>query len=90
MNNELQNITFYIPNVKAHITDREVEILKLISFELTSKEIASSLFISIHTVETHKKNLKFKLKVKNTAGLIRKGFELSILNIAQTHLTLSA
>ena len=90
MNNELKNTTFYIPSVKAHITDREAEILNLTSFELTSKEIASSLFISIHTVESHKRNLKIKLKAKNTAGLIRKGFEFGILNIAQTPMTLTA
>jgi len=88
--NTLQNITFYLPSVKIHITEREAQILNLISFEYTSKEIASSLFISTHTVDSHKKNLKIKLKVKNTAGLVRKGFELGVLTLAQPPLTLSA
>lgn len=88
--NTLQNITFYLPSVKVHITDREAQILNLISFEYTSKEIASSLFISTHTVDSHKKNLKIKLKVKNTAGLVRKGFELGVLNLPKPPLTLSA
>jgi len=64
-----------------NITAREREVLSLISYEYTSKEIASSLFLSTHTVDSHKKNLKVKLDVKNTAGLVRRGFELGILQI---------
>lgn len=63
------------------ISPREQEVLRLISYEYTSKEIASSLYLSQHTVDSHKKNLKVKLDVKNTAGLVRKGFELGILQI---------
>jgi DNA-binding NarL/FixJ family response regulator len=56
------------------LTEREKELLELLSQEHTSKEIANKLCISINTVETHRKNLFFKLKVKNLAGLIREGF----------------
>lgn len=90
MNNALQNITFLVPNTKGPVTDREAEILNLISLEFTTKEIASTLFISTHTVDTHKKNLKVKLKVKNTAGLIRKGFELGVLHLTSNPMTLTA
>lgn len=60
---------------------REVQILKLIAFEHSSKEIANQLYISTHTVESHRKNLLLKLDVKNTAGLVRKGFELGVLAV---------
>ena len=55
------------------ISNREREVLHLIAHEQTSKEIASNLYLSIHTVESHKKNLKIKLDVRNTAGLVRRG-----------------
>lgn len=51
------------------LTQREVEILKLIAQEYTSEEIAKKLFIAKSTVDTHRKNLIFKLKVKNAVGL---------------------
>jgi DNA-binding NarL/FixJ family response regulator len=51
------------------LTSREKDVLKLISNELSTKEIANDLFISTHTVETHRKNLIKKLKVKNVVGL---------------------
>ncbi len=53
------------------LTGREMEILKYITEELTNKEIASRLFISPRTVETHRRNLIQKLKVKNTVGLVK-------------------
>ncbi len=53
------------------ITGRELEILQYIAAEMTNKEIASQLFISPRTVETHRRNLVQKLRVKNTAGLVR-------------------
>lgn len=53
------------------LTDREVEVLRHIADEMTNKEIAAKLFISPRTVETHRRNLINKLKVKNTAGLVK-------------------
>ncbi len=60
---------------KVKLTKREVEIVKLIANELTTNEIAEKLFISTLTVETHRKNIISKLKVKNAAGLVRFAFE---------------
>ena len=65
--------------VRRMISDRECEVLKLISQEYTTKQIASTLYLSPHTVDSHKKNLKLKLDVKNSAGLVRRGFEMGIL-----------
>ena len=53
------------------LTNRETEILKLISEEHTNHEIADKLFISPRTVDTHRRNLIQKLQAKNTAGLVR-------------------
>lgn len=58
--------------IKNNLTTREFEILNyLIEEELGNKEIAEKLFISPRTVETHKRNLIRKLKVKNSIGLAK-------------------
>ena len=62
------------------VSTREREVLKLIAYEFTSKEIAQQLFISFHTAISHRQNLMEKLGVRNSAGLVRKGFELGLLN----------
>ena len=51
------------------LTPRETDVLKLICKQLNSKEISAELHISTNTVETHRKNLINKLKVKNVVGL---------------------
>jgi len=53
------------------LTKREIEILQLIALEYSNPEIAEKLFISIRTVDTHRRNLLEKLGVKNTAGLVK-------------------
>lgn len=53
------------------LTEKEIGILRLIGKELSSQEIADKLFISFHTVESHRANLISKAGVRNTAGLIR-------------------
>lgn len=53
------------------LTLREKEVLSLIAEELTNNEIAEKLFLSPRTVDTHRRNLLQKLKVKNTAGLVK-------------------
>lgn len=53
------------------LTEREIDVLKLIALEQTTPEIAEKLFISTYTVETHRKNLIRKLNVKNIAGLVK-------------------
>jgi DNA-binding NarL/FixJ family response regulator len=53
------------------LTRREKEIVKLIAEGFTNAQIAQQLFLSVDTVDTHRKNLYTKLNVKNTALLIR-------------------
>jgi len=63
------------------ISHREKEVLKLISNELTAKEKAAKLYVINHTIISHRKNLMRKLNAKNTAGLMRRGFERGILRL---------
>lgn len=51
------------------LTEREREVLKLIAQQYTSEEISQKLYIAKSTVDTHRKNLISKLKVKNAVGL---------------------
>ena len=67
--------------MKQELTTREIEVLNMISYEYSSHEIASKLYVSPHTVQSHRKNLLLKLDAKNTAGMIRKGFELGYLTV---------
>lgn len=53
------------------LTDRELEILHMIGEGLTSSTIANRLFLSTHTIDTHRENIKRKLNVKNSGELVR-------------------
>ena len=61
------------------ISRREKEILKLIAEGLTNTQIARQLYISLHTVDSHRKNLLTKFKVNNTAGLIREAVKQGLV-----------
>lgn len=61
--------------IKDPLTRREMEILKLICDGLSSKDICEKLFISINTVETHRKRILLKLNVKNSVGVVKYALE---------------
>lgn len=77
--------TYYDPNLvkqkdihqndefvrKFKLTERELEIIRLVIEDHTAQDIAKLLFISVFTVETHRRNINLKLGVKNTLGLIK-------------------
>jgi DNA-binding NarL/FixJ family response regulator len=65
------------PNNK--VSRREKEVLELIAEGLTTNEIAEKLFISMTTVDTHRKNLLSKFETKNTASLIHIATQLKII-----------
>lgn len=72
VNNDFRNtITIDDKQVDEILSKREIEILKLICKEYSNAEIADKLFLSISTVETHRKNLISKLGVNNTVGLVK-------------------
>lgn len=52
------------------ISGREAEIIRLVAEGFTNKEIADKLFLSAHTVTTHRKNIMAKLGINNTAGMV--------------------
>jgi DNA-binding NarL/FixJ family response regulator len=60
----------YKKNAKAEFSEREKEIIELICAQLTNKEIADKLFISVRTVEGHRLKILEKMNVKNTVGLV--------------------
>ncbi len=60
-----------VPNEFNQLTEREMDIIRLLANELSSVEIAEKLFIAPKTVETHRHNILKKLNVKNTVGIIK-------------------
>lgn len=64
---------------KIVLTRREKEVLELIAEGMTNNEIASKFFISVTTVETHRKNLLTKLEAKNTASLVRIASQMQLI-----------
>ena len=66
-------------NIKDELTEREKQILIMISKEYTQHEIAEKLFISSNTVVYHKRKLMLLLEVKSTAGLVRKSAEMGLI-----------
>jgi DNA-binding NarL/FixJ family response regulator len=54
-----------------NLTDRELQIFQLLGAGVSTRDIAAKLFLSIKTVETHRENIKHKLKLSNAAELVR-------------------
>ncbi|VXD10690.1 response regulator transcription factor [Marinoscillum sp. 108] len=61
------------------LSERETQVLQLVSNGKTTKEIAEELFVSSRTVETHRVNMMKKLDVQNTAELIKKAVKLKLI-----------
>jgi DNA-binding NarL/FixJ family response regulator len=61
------------------LTRREKEVLALLAEGLTSQAIANKLFLSVLTIETHRRNLLTKFEVGNTASLIRQAAHYQLL-----------
>ncbi|GMN11710.1 response regulator transcription factor [Croceitalea sp. MTPC9] len=61
------------------LSKREKEVLKLIAQEHTTQEIADTLFLSKHTIESYRKNLISKLEVRNLAGLTKYAIKLGLV-----------
>jgi len=66
-------------NNKPVLTRREKEVLLLIAEGLTNPQIAEKLFISLHTVDSHRKSLLGKFEVNNTATLISKAVRMGLV-----------
>lgn len=62
------------------LSEREMQIIKLIAEGLTNTQIAEELFLSNHTINTHRKNILSKLGVKNTAGIVMYAVKTNIVS----------
>jgi len=62
-----------------HLTNREIEIVRLIEKEYSNKQIAEELFLSERTVETHRKNIFRKTKTNSVIGLIKYAYEHKLI-----------
>ncbi len=60
---------------EAHLTEREIEIIRLIEKEYNNRQIADALFISERTVETHRKNIFRKTNTGSVIGLVKYAYE---------------
>lgn len=67
MNSKSKKLTL---NVNGELSNREIEVLKLICLEHTNQEIAEQLFLSKRTVESHRQRILEKVGAKNTVGLV--------------------
>lgn len=70
---EVKIIPAYVKNISCNgmiVSEREIEIIKHIALGLSNKQIADKLCLSLHTVNTHRKNIMQKLQVNNTAGIV--------------------
>ena len=63
------------------LTDRELEIFRLIGSGVTTGAIAEQLFLSTHTIDTHRENIKRKLGVKTGAELARRAIQFMLESV---------
>jgi len=75
----MKGLTAKKPADESILTEREIEIVKLLGREYTNEKIAQELNISFRTVETHRKNILQKTKSHNLAGLLRYAYFKGIL-----------
>ncbi|WP_051268400.1 response regulator [Terrimonas ferruginea] len=64
---------------QVHLTEREIEIIRLIEKEYNNRQIAEALFISERTVETHRKNIFRKTDTNSVIGLIKYAYEHKLI-----------
>ena len=62
------------------LTVREQTIITMLARGLSSKQMAGKLDISVRTVETHRRNIKQKLKIRNTAELVRYAIDYGLID----------
>ena len=70
----------------AELTQREKTIVRQVSLGLTNKQIAEELFLSTHTVTTHRKNISSKLGIKSVSGLTVYAIVNNIITIEEVSL----
>ncbi|HEX7902982.1 MAG TPA: LuxR C-terminal-related transcriptional regulator [Chitinophagaceae bacterium] len=66
-------------NEEAHLTCREIEIIRLIEKEFNNKQIAEALFINERTAETNRKNIFRKTNTHSVIGLVKHAYEHKLI-----------
>ena len=72
-----------VTNPTPSLSNREVTIVRMISLGMTNKQIADRLFLSTHTVITHRKNISSKLGIKSVSGLTIYAIVNNIITIGE-------
>ena len=62
------------------LSDRELEVLRMMALGLTNAEIGQQLYVSVRTVETHRSHIHQKLNVRNRAELVRRAKQAGLLD----------
>jgi len=73
----------YKKNTAIRFTEREIQLIRLISFQLTTKEIADKMKISTRTVEEYSRNIKDKIDAKNTVGIALYAYKNNIVSASE-------
>jgi len=64
-----------------HLTQRELQIIKMIAEDLSNHEISDRLSISLRTTETHRRNIMLKLKVNSVVALVRYALKHELITL---------
>lgn len=75
-----------LPEAKEPLSNREKEIITLVVKGMTNKEIADKLFLSVHTVITHRRNIARKLEIHSATGLTIYAIVNKLVEISELHL----
>ena len=70
----------------AILSEREKDIIKCVARGMSNKEIADKLFLSIHTVTTHRRNITAKLQIHSPAGLTIYAIMNNLVDISDINL----
>jgi two-component system, NarL family, response regulator NreC len=68
------------PGPPDDLSEREVDVLRLIALGHTNTEIATQLFLSVRTVETHRAHVQQKLRISSRAELVAYAIERGLIN----------
>lgn len=72
-----------VDNIAVNLSTREIEVLRLISQGMNTREIAERMCLSINTIESHRKNLFIKLGAKNSVDLVLKAINNGMYNLLE-------
>ena len=78
---DVKNIEEIVENPNIELTEREIDVLRLLLAGNSNKEVADKLNISTHTVISHRKNITAKTSIKSLAGLTIYALQNGIIEV---------